>query len=212
MSIDLSSIPFSGCAEREPFNQARSVEVAKLLIDSLYSKGQQAIIAGGYPRDLHFGAPPKDIDVVVAFNQKAFSMEAEEEVFEILTELCHLIRLAQPDLTVSICQAYDCVELDRLLGVMKVEGKGVAVDVIVYSDAYISGENTTHKVVGQFDCNLNQFVIKDDKLAYWGTVPLTAGLHFYPENDINDGRIEKATKYWEQYVLGQEFYLEKING
>ena len=98
-------------------------------------------VAGGYPRDLHFGVEPKDVDFFVRYNEKT--------VNEILSRLKQL-NLPHHDCIDDIEdeEGYPSDETeDRISRVIKV---GEYIDIIFVNHALT-------KVTDNFDFNINQF-------------------------------------------------------
>ncbi|ADV35678.1 conserved hypothetical protein [Pseudomonas phage phiIBB-PF7A] len=127
------------------------VETALNLVKDLRDNGYSVIIAGGFARDVYFGADPKDIDIVVA----AGSIHDDvKEAHAILGE--ELVKLGVQHLGFRM---YSESISDRLVGGFKCTGN---VDVVLYDTA------TALEAVTAFDFNLNQFVMtgRDFESAY----------------------------------------------
>lgn len=118
------------------------VETALALADDLRAEGFSVVIAGGFARDVYFGVPPKDIDIVVAAGS------IHDDVAEAHVMLGQILR----DLNVDHLgfRMYSESASDRLVGGFKCVGN---VDVVLY-DTKLALE-----AVEAFDFNLNQFVL-----------------------------------------------------
>lgn len=180
-------------------NLDKSLQVARLIIMQLSLKEQAAAVAGGCPRDLYFGLPVRDVDVVVAFESKFQHQSDEYQAEVMLLELGRIIQSSGiPHVRTLIMERYE-LEGDphRLLGVMKITSEhGVSVDVIVYSDEFVEGRNTIQGVVKQFDSNINQFILTETGPKCVATNPLSDGLVFYTENDVTEKRMIKSQAYY----------------
>ncbi|CBZ41996.1 nucleotidyltransferase [Pseudomonas phage phi15] len=149
------------------------------LRDQLEALGFSVVIAGGFCRDVYFGEPPKDIDIVVAGANREDPMASVA------------LALATLEVTCQAFHVYNGASSDRLIGGFKCTGN---VDVVVYDirDALDSPEH--------FDFNLNQFMLKgaDFESAYvyyvgdtsWheGLVPV--------RQDYSDDRRNKMREKW----------------
>ncbi|WYW00655.1 nucleotidyltransferase [Pseudomonas phage vB_PpuP-Vasula] len=118
------------------------VEQAMTLAEQLRDHGFSVSIAGGFARDVYFGAEPKDIDIIVAAGSIHDDVsEAHAILGEILKDL-GVQHLGFRMYTESVS--------DRLVGGFKCVGN---VDVVLY-DVPLALE-----AVQAFDFNLNQFVL-----------------------------------------------------
>lgn len=112
------------------------------------------VIAGGYPRDLHFGVPPKDIDFFIKY-----SKSVEKSLIKLLEELGldHTVYKQGMSLddfgdsSQDACEdGYGSALTEGVKTVIKV---GDYVDLILVSDRI-------DRVTTKFDFNINQFELK----------------------------------------------------
>lgn len=112
------------------------VQAAFDLMEFLQGRGFTCVIAGGFARDVFFGAPPKDIDIII-------------------------VNSSMGDITVALGETgvpfipfhlyLDGAPSDRIVGGFKMAGGDI--DVILYD------VETPEQAVDAFDYNLNQFVV-----------------------------------------------------
>lgn len=118
------------------------VEAALELAEDLRDMGFSVIIAGGFARDVYFGADPKDIDIVVA----AGSIHDDPaEAHRILDHVLDNLKVEHLGF-----RMYSESVSDRLVGGFKCVGN---LDVVLYDT------RTALEAVSAFDFNLNQFVL-----------------------------------------------------
>ena len=142
-------------------------------------------VAGGYPRDLHFGVEPKDVDFFVRYNEKT--------VNEILSRLKQL-NLPHHDCIDDIEdeEGYPSDETeDRISRVIKV---GEYIDIIFVNHALT-------KVTDNFDFNINQFELgmMDDPVftgkTHNNVLQVVTDTSFYnKKEELSSARIAKIVK------------------
>lgn len=148
------------------------------------------IVAGGYPRDLHYDAKPKDVDIWVC--------GFDTDDYTAVTELAQAL-----DVSVEVLPMYP----DRLID-PNPNTEGIAyvlkwrdVDVILMN----SKVQTPYHVVNRFDANLNQWVLVDGDPVYWGegVVPVY--------RDEFDARMEVSeTRRTRQQAKIQQLLIERF--
>lgn len=124
----------------------------------------KAYAAGGCIRDLHYGLPIKDIDILVPVGSTD-----EQGAFSVMERfaLAYLALMGEPvDVTMAYCQsAVDRQTLgdfdERLYGVVKVGSKYGDIDVL------FSRYSTIQEVLAWFDCNINQGHMGSDGLVHY---------------------------------------------
>lgn len=168
-----------------------TISLAEVFVERLRGMGLIAGIAGGYARDLYYGAKPKDIDIVIS----SANQLTDTEYFQYASAISEL--LSQLGIPSQIHTAYARHEespsfcsTGRLSVVLSAKGA----DFIFYCKA----ENLID-ILSQFDFNLNQF-------AMVGSVPTYLGHEVHPNTqlvklrDILPDRIEYIQKKWEHLV------------
>lgn len=114
----------------------------KSFTDTLTNWGLEWAILGGYPRDLHHGVEPKDLDIII-YNTDYIS---KGQLRDIMEELA-------PNLITSH-EASMCGS-PRLIKVITYNIEGTTVDLIFWNGIY----DTLQKVVDNFDFNINQYIL-----------------------------------------------------
>ncbi|WP_087502355.1 hypothetical protein [Pseudomonas sp. SID14000] len=112
-----------------------SMQAAFDLLEHLQARGIRCVIAGGCARDIFFGVKPKDIDIItvgVSFREVMDALDAATVAYDPM-------------------QFYDHTDHDRIIGCCKLST--VPIDVIVYDFECAT------QAIGNFDYNLNQFLI-----------------------------------------------------
>lgn len=148
------------------------------LRDKLEALGFSVVIGGGFARDVYFGEPPKDIDIVVA------ARTWPDPIGDVKGALEHL------EVTAQAFHVYNGASSDRLIGGFKCVG---SVDVVVY-DIRDALDAPNH-----FDFNLNQFLLKgaDFDSAYVYYVGDTSWHELAPvRQDYSDDRKAKMHEKW----------------
>ena len=123
---------------------------------------------GGAARNLAFGIPPKDWDIVVLRSNLDHGT-----AFELAEDVCRTFHRAYPDSTVAVTQAYDSASTDfddRWLSLSQLEfhERKVSVDVLV------AACHTWREVIDGFDTTINQCLIGEDGVPryYYGERPV----------------------------------------
>lgn len=135
------------------------------LADELRALGICFIIAGGYPRDVHFGVEPKDLDICV-YNTEPEQLEAAAEW---LNRRGWEFTLVDPGEATEASQQEDIDDAEkRLFGVWQDKtSHSKPVDLIHYRC------NNWVMVLDQFDCALNSFHCmpgRADAVFYHGSI------------------------------------------
>ncbi len=158
----------------------------------------ESTIAGGLPRDIHYGVDAKDADICV-YNFHPYDSAERVLFLKMLNELDdpflgkfgsvttfledEFLSQEHADSGASSAEEDD----HQVWGVIKLSD--VNVDIIFYEDIITqsgtrnlrSGERITDAVdiVDQFDANINQFVIED----------LESGVQFYGHSDLHPDKV-----------------------
>lgn len=125
----------------------REVEkVLKLIAQHTFG----CVVAGGYPRDIHFGLKPKDIDICM------YNFHPDDYAERVLLD--SLFHKLQDYKVINISSLFDDKDEEYIVNDARVYAvwnlPELGVDIILYNDCYQWSD-----VVNQFDFNLNQFII-----------------------------------------------------
>ncbi|NQZ74622.1 MAG: hypothetical protein HRT61_00670 [Ekhidna sp.] len=141
-------------------------------------------VAGGYPRDLHFGRTPKDLDIIVCGNTEYIDWLG----FRLDLDECGLLVNAFDE-----SEAPSASGDPRVREVMKIQGN---IDIVLWNAPFMDITN----VLGNFDFNINQFIMLGD------TSPM-----YLPSNSADfgtltvlDGAIIPAERYEKNIKLANE--------
>lgn len=181
----------------------------------------ESTIAGGLPRDIHYGVDAKDADICV-YNFHPYD-SAERVLFaKMLNELQDPFLGKFGSVKTFLEDEYQSEEQmesdasvvdeddHQVCGVIKLPH--INVDIIFYEDCLsLDGERITDAVdiVDQFDANINQFVIED----------LESGVQFYGHSDLHpdkvglkflrdttsEARKEKMSNKWFHLTIDEQF-------
>lgn len=124
----------------------------------------KAYAAGGCIRDLHYGLPIKDIDIIVPVGSTD-----EQGAFSVMERFAKAYRWLMDEpvaVTMAYCQsAVDRQTLgdfdERLYGVVKVGSRYGDIDVL------FSRYSTIREVLAWFDCNINQGHMGSDGVVHY---------------------------------------------
>lgn len=124
----------------------------------------KAYAAGGCIRDLHYGLPIKDIDIIVPVGSTD-----EQGAFSVMDRFARAYRVLMDEpvaVTMAYCQsAVDRQTLgdfdERLYGVVKVVSRYGDIDVL------FSRYSTIQEVLAWFDCNINQGYMGSDEVVHY---------------------------------------------
>jgi hypothetical protein len=141
--------------------------LARELLNDLRKLNIPAVVAGGYVRDMVFGTPPKDMDVVVFGDHVNVCLINPKDVMRVLDNAQLIVEkgiLKQSDellldgdlLVLSTEYPVDVIEY-----LIKGSYKGMDVDIIFYKKTYYNAE----EVVADFDFNINQGFIELDRVV-----------------------------------------------
>jgi len=131
------------------------------VINWFQRQGYVACLAGGAARNLKFGLPVNDWDIVVEQGNLCHA-----GAFELSEDLCHEFHKRWPDSTVSVTQAYDSAATDfdeRWLALSQLEfhKDNVSIDVL------ISIYPTIRETLAHFDSNVNQCYVGASDTIYY---------------------------------------------
>lgn len=134
---------------------------AKTIQQILTAVGICSVVAGGLPRDMHFGLPAKDADICTLL----FDMQRDNEMFDAFKD--KLDEAGIEWLTYDFGESdedYNSEDVHQVCAVISLPTLNV--DVIFYEDI-IDGfggvrTQTVRDLLAQFDCTLNQFYIAHD--------------------------------------------------
>ncbi len=152
---------------------------AKSVIDLVNLLPDEALIAGGFPRDISYGKPFKDIDIIFSGNHKQLMLlKATLEVaFKVDIELEKYIDKDE------VGDYADAIVRD----VYKVKGVGIPIDIIVVEYPF---KDNPIKVITNFDLSINQ--------AYLRKTPYGFIEMYYNAGNkveaINDGAVIKPER------------------
>lgn len=134
------------------------------VINFFETSGYNAFVAGGAARNLHFGVPVNDWDIVVERGDLD-----EASTFRILEDLCLEFRTKYPaECNASITQAYEDASNDfddRWLGLAQLDYNDISIDILV------SQEPTIAKTLAKFDSNVNQCCIAGGWVIWFNDEP-----------------------------------------
>jgi tRNA nucleotidyltransferase/poly(A) polymerase len=139
----------------------KDVLVCKMYADKIVDNINQtacykAVIAGGYPRDLYFGKQPTDIDIFVSCDNP--------EIPE------YIRKYFIADLATNIMGATPNTKGDYNNATFSTFKYDIGIDVILMKDSFRSfiHHDVAQFAVQYFDCNINQFVIRNNKPVFVG--------------------------------------------
>jgi hypothetical protein len=134
------------------------------------------VIAGGYPRDLHFGITPKDCDVFVNYRHRAKVIKAIADNIICYTEY----------------PSYDKTRNTKhMAGVIKLLAGNIDI-ILVYDDIDI------RDVTKYFDFNINQWRLLGDLPEYEGNYPFYQLRQLH--EDVPTDRILKIFKKHQELI------------
>lgn len=162
---------------------------------------KEIAIVGGYARDMFFGLPPKDIDVIVVVDELYGD---EQSVFLIMKKLSRMF--SREGIKSAVLQAYgqDASQgeiekgsfSDRLYGDLCVNFDDFKVDFL------FTKRPSVLLAMEEFDCSINKFQIGvSGQPEYVGTDKFSeTGLVFKTESriSINEARRERMKTKYEQ--------------
>lgn len=154
-------------------------------------QGQNYCVAGGYPRDLYFGAVPKDIDCWVEWVAPANGIGRGnmDTVIE---------RLEDSGIPFEEFSMYGSADDRQRLAVLRCPG----LDIIFME--------TLHGLTDGFDFNLNQFYMEPGLgPVYVGSSNLNLGIKQLKYDDRVEDRKSRMEEKWWAYV-GKRPYNEEI--
>lgn len=152
--------------------------------------GLRGFAAGGCIRDMYYGLPIKDVDILIPVGPG----REDRDMFSLMERVAKEIRFYY-DYSVAIAMAYNTGETmfthesdfnERLYGVIQVQ-KEFPVDII------FSRCSNMREVVGSFDCNINAGWMTDKGRVQYE--PVTELVWMKP---VTDSRRERMLKKWEQ--------------
>lgn len=160
----------------------------RLKFISAVLKGVPYVIAGGFPRDIHFGVEPKDIDVWIQFDGLMYS-----DISRIGRIENFLINIGMPHKVINIkiqSDKYGDISPNDMVFLIQVAG----IDFIVV-------DKPVFNIIESFDYNLNQFMWINDKPEFMGST-LEKLIPLKDVKDIPEERAYKMQNKFNELVLG----------
>lgn len=144
-----------------------------------YAFDKQAFVTGGYPRDLHYGRKPTDVDITIPLGDYDAS-----QAFAAAEGLCSA--LAGVGTRVEVSQAYDQANGDfneRIHILIQVHCQdGQEVDIMFHKADDLAG------VFSTYDSNINQVWLKDGVPVWHAGGP---PIECWAMKDLTAARIER---------------------
>lgn len=158
----------------------------KNLLSYMNDLGFDFEVLGGYPRDLHFGRTPRDMDVC-CFNNKPDTVLWNSRFIKLKSYL------VDNDLYKSDFSVNSDYPSDRIYGGIRTV---VDVDIIFWLENFTSAE----EILGWFDYNINQFrLVRDEDTGVvvgqpWEGMFNYGRLKQLRESELTDVRIKNTLK------------------
>lgn len=138
----------------------KMLNVAIELVDALYDHGNQnAVICGGFARDLHFGLDAKDADIMLLDPRFVDPVVVEDVLWS-------AARSIYSHSAVVRHQGEEYMD-DRIEGVWQVLFNGFTIDVLWYNPKRYNMA-TGEEACEAFDFNINQFYVDEYGVVQFG--------------------------------------------
>lgn len=144
-----------------------TLETAKDLMAELRAHMFDCCIAGGFPRDMHYGFKPKDIDICI-YNWHSLDYAENTMLSMVKSRLAGKGYIIQELLGVASDGREANFADHQVERIWKIQGHDI--DVIFYEDCHPNPQgmfanfrkgkrvSSQKQLVDQFDCNLNQYI------------------------------------------------------
>lgn len=150
------------------------------------------VIAGGFPRDIHFGAEPRDIDVWVQYTPT------------VANDITETLQRLEVSFTAMDCQKIaegygdtGDLEMEQLFKIKDI-------DIIIV-------DRPIKDICEHFDYNLNQFVWSSGLPVYVGDSDLDYLTNIKPLDDIPHMRQDKILRKFRLLVEGDDCSIEDVS-
>ena len=135
------------------------MRLAKQILNEMNTLGMDAIIAGGYPRDIAHNQKPKDIDIITLGNDKQMY-----DLYKYLSNNNLLLQL--PTISLVTENSSEDYQDEDIWCVMKIKTDGIPIDIIFWDNHKYS--DLEHVITSGFDYNINQYIMKGDAPEFIG--------------------------------------------